>query len=558
MVRRSLACLGLLSLLGAACKESSGPTLRPCTAADAPVALAVAEYVALDPVPDSGCAVFPANGSAAEAEYLLVPQLTAGVPGHTSSFRLTAATTDAVSSSAPLRAARREHSAAAAFHTFLRLGDERRSWGFAPIAGPTPTPSEPRPSAAAAPPVVGDLRKFAVCPNLDCSGTFAEVWARARAVKSTVAIFVDTLAPPNGLDSAALDSLASLFDTRLYGVDTAAFGRESDIDSNTVVIVLMTPVVNKLVTKDQCQKTGFVAGFFFGADIDPLFQSDPRSNKGEVFYALVADPAGDLSCAHSVTAVQRIVPITFIHEFQHMISYNQHVLVRGGSGEVLWLNEGFSHYAEELGGRTYASGTAEFSRFTIGNLLNAYDYLDTTGNHFLLPTGGIGTLAERGSAWLFVRYLVDRYAGGTAVADWNVLTRRLVETSQTGAPNIAAVTGAPFGEIVSRWALANWVSDLPGFATPPELQYDSWDLRAVYASLHAQLPNTFSKPFPLTPSVSQGQATSLTGTLRAGSGVYHRALHGAGAPGFATLFSTGGGGLLDPTQAPRLNVIRIK
>jgi hypothetical protein len=40
-----------------------------------------------------------------------------------------------------------------------------------------------------------------------------------------------------------------------------------------------------------------------------------------------------------VVEVQAFVPITFIHEFQHMISFNQHVLVRGGDGEVLWLNE---------------------------------------------------------------------------------------------------------------------------------------------------------------------------------------------------------------------------
>ena len=34
-----------------------------------------------------------------------------------------------------------------------------------------------------------------------------------------------------------------------------------------------------------------------------------------------------------------------------MISFNQHVLVRDGDAEDTWLNEGLSHYAEELGGR---------------------------------------------------------------------------------------------------------------------------------------------------------------------------------------------------------------
>src|SRR6266702_8426552 len=198
----------------------------------------------------------------------------------------------------------------------------------------------------------------------------------------------------------------------------------------------MTNTVNKLVTAAQCNADGFVAGFFFGADLDPAYQNDSRSNKGEVFYSIVADPAGTLSCPHPASDLQRFVPVTFIHEFQHMISFNQHVLVRGGTGEVLWLNEGFSHYAEELGGRSYAvtpdaqvtmclTGSIE-CRFYAGDLLDAYDYLDSTSTHFLLPTAGIGTLAERGAAWLFVRYVVDKYSAVSTMASWDTLTRSLV------------------------------------------------------------------------------------------------------------------------------------
>jgi hypothetical protein len=216
----------------------------------------------------------------------------------------------------------------------------------------------------------------------------------------------------------------------------------------------MTNVVNKLVTSSECTTSGFVAGFFFGADLDPAFQNDSRSNKGEVFYSVVADPTGTLSCPHSVAEILAFLPVTFVHEFQHMISFNQHVLVRGGNGELLWLNEGFSHYAEELAGRSYEAtpeatianctiGTVN-CRLYVGNLLNAYKYLDSTENFFLLPTTGIGTLGERGAAWLFVRYVVDRYAAGATMAQWNTLTRSLVQTANTGAQNIAAVTGDPF------------------------------------------------------------------------------------------------------------------
>ena len=488
MLRTRATPVGLLSFLAAvACSDGAGPKLPPCTAATAPQSLAVGQYVAIDPTPTAGCVVFPANGPADSAEYLLVPQLATGVPGRTSSFRLAGDTirpapVASPSSSAPVLA---DLGPAEQFHAFLRLGDEARWRGLNPqVAAPGAAPAR-SPAAPAGPPAYGSTRTFRVCARLNCSA-FATVTATVRALNSTVAIYVDNTAPVGGLDSAALDSLATLFQTTLYPTDTAAFGRESDIDSNTVVMVLMTPIVNKLVSKADCDTTGsFVAGFFLGADLDPAFRTDARSNKGEVFYSLVADPGGTLSCAHTTSLVQRVVPVTFIHEFQHMISYNQHALLLGGNGEVLWLNEGFSHYAEELGGRTFEpTPDARITRCTIGtvacrfyggDLLDAYEYLDSTGSHFLLPTAGIGSLAERGAAWLFVRYLVDRYSGGSTLAQWNALTRQLVQTSKTGAQNITTVTGQPFESIVTRWALANWVSDLPGFTAPSELKYDSWD-----------------------------------------------------------------------------------
>jgi len=409
------------------------------------------------------------------------------------------------------------------------------------------------------------LRTFQVCAKIDCS-SFDRVGARVRALKTKVAIYVDTLAPAGGLDSTALDSIALLFDQKLYAIDTSAFGRESDIDSNTVVMVLMTNTVNKLVTAGQCTSSGFVAGFFFGVDLDPAFRNDSRSNKGEIFYSIVADPAGTLSCSHPASDVQKFVPVTFIHEFQHMISFNQHVLLRGTNGEALWLNEGMSHYAEELGGRSYALspnarisdctiGTTE-CRFYAGDLINAYQFLDSTNKHFLLPTAGIGTLAERGAAWLFVRYVVDRYAAGSTMADWNTVTRRLDGTALTSAQNIAAVTGAPFTTVVSRWALANYVTD--GGGVPPELQYDSWSLHAVYSSLHTQNSNIFPKFYPLVPTISAGRAVTLTGTLLAGSGIYHRATQPAGDPGFTLSFTAPSGGPVDAATMPRLNVIRLQ
>ena len=546
-----------------ACSGGTEPGIRPCTGG-IPVNLAVTQYVSLDAGVDSGCVEFPATSSM--VEYLVVPQLATGTPGQMTSFVLGGDTIRPPAPAPPVAMTGAGEGSAERFHAFLRIGDERRSWGFAPEPPRRSPVIAPSPAViTSGPPALNSLRTFMACAKLDCS-RFDKVGARVRALKSKVAIYVDTLAPAGGPDSTALDSIAKVFDQRLYAVDTAAFGRESDIDSNTVVLVLMTNVVNKLVTASECDKTGFVAGFFFGADLDPAFRNDSRSNKGEVFYSVVADPQGTLSCSHTVAEIQAFLPVTFVHEFQHMISFNQHVLVRGGSGEVLWLNEGFSHYAEELGGRSYETnpaarltdctiGTAN-CRFYAGDLLNAYKYLDSTQSHFLLPTAGIGTLGERGAAWLFVRYVVDRYAAGATTAQWNTLTRSLVQTSSTGAQNIAAVTGAPFAQVVSRWALTNWMTD--DGSGPPELRYDSWALHSVFSSLSSQRPTLFPHAFPLIPTVSVGRDVDLSSTLRAGSGVYLRATQAAGDPGFTVHLTTPSGALINPAYVPRVNVIRLQ
>src|SRR5438105_15815136 len=126
--------------------------------------------------------------------------------------------------------------------------------------------------------------------------------------------------------------------------------------------------------------------------------------------------------------------------------------------------------------------------------------------------------------------MVNKYEAGSTMEDWNALTRALVGTSQTGAQNIATVTGDPFSTVVSRWALANYVTD-QGTA-PPELRYDSWRLHGVYSSLHISQSGTFKKDYPLTPTVSAGRDANLRGMLLAGSGIYYLATQPPGDPGF--------------------------
>jgi len=315
----------------------------------------------------------------------------------------------------------------------------------------------------------------------------------------------------------------------------------------------MTPVVNALVTTAQCDTAGYIAGFFFPPDLN-LGLPTTQSNHGEVFYSVVADPTGTLSCAHSSATVKRVAPSTFVHEFQHMINYAQHVLLQPppGAPEEGWLDEGLSKYAEELAARSYLPGdtTTFHNELDDNNLYDAYLYLNAPGTAFLLIPADNGTLADVGASWLFVRYLVDRY--GTS------LPGMLDQTTLTGAANITTHTGAPdFSTLVARWALANWVSDLPGFTAPPELTYTSWSFRAEFDSLHTKFPSHFSATYPLAPPAVGGPQVDLTGKLNAGSGMYVRALQAPSAPGY-TLFLSGPNPTALTAVVPRLTVLRVR
>ncbi len=555
-MQKHLWMVGLPSLLAAACSSSTAtqPPLAPCTATSGgQVSLGIGAYTAVDPTQTAGCAVFPANPAGSTIEYLVVPQSASTIPDDSQGFKLGG--NPLAAPSAPRASLVAGPSVAQQFDLRLRLAEREFA---AQVPRPLRAPS--RISVAATPVDSGNVRTFKVCNTLNCDprtpSTLSSVTATALKVGAHIAIYVDNAAPQPGLTQSDLDNLRAVFDTRLYETDTLAFGSESDIDNNGMVIVLMTTKVNSLVTNASCLATGYVAGYFFGADLitTPPFAT---GNNGEIFYSIVPDPSGTLSCAHPVTAVTQIVPVTFVHEFQHMISFNQHFLVRGSFPEDLWLNEGLSHYAEENGGRTYLPDSTTFCNYAFGDVYNAGQYFTAPQNYFLVDTVGIGGLANRGAYWLFVRYLVDQVAATLGSSD--SVTRRLDMTNLTGEANVShAAGGTSFATIVERWALANYVSDLPGFAAPSELQYLTWQFRTAFPTLNNRCSNKIPAQFPLAPPVLDATATHVSGMLRAGSGSYYRLQHTAGAPQFTLLFSNGAGAALRTSLVPLLTMIRLQ
>ena len=505
------------------------------------------EYLSAEPAALGGCATFPTAGPGG-AEYLLTPQSVSATPGDTVWFRLKG--DSAVAAIPVVMPQAGERPISLQFDDFLRGLEVELS----------ERPRQPMADAQiqAAPIqldiVVGDRRTFRVCDKVTCrqEDDFQSVAAEVKYVGDHALIYQDENAPAGGLNESDFQELGGVFDRELYGVATRAFGSESDLDQNGRVMILFTPIVNGMTETAQCSQS-YVTGFFFPLDIDPTAGSDNRSNQAEVFYAMVPDPEGTVTCDHSVERVTRIVPVTFIHEFQHMISFHQHVILRAGSAEKTWLNEAMSHMAEELGALHFESigQTDRFSAFSLGDLYNGFKYLKNPASYYLLFDEGTGTLEERGASWLFLRWLADQF--GPEVL------RRMSETSLTSTDNLMEATGEPISKLLADWFLANYVSDHPDIDDIPErLSYLTWNFREVYASLYEQDRSLFDRPFPIEPVVFNGGIFDVSGRLGGGSGAYFRVIQAGGQRGFtAQLLDSNGDPLTEATQS-RLNIVRIR
>jgi hypothetical protein len=367
-------------------------------------------------------------------------------------------------------------------------GELVRSRGRDGAPGPGPSLTAP----AAAPPVAGERRSFTVFNGQN----FDTVGAVARWVGTHAAIFVDTLAPSGGFTDGEFGQFADRFDQVIHPEVTSAFGEASDLDANGRIVILFTPAVNRLTPRNA---SGFIGGFFYGVDLLP---SSTGSNVGEVFYALVPDPTGIHSSARPKAQVARVVPAILAHEFQHMVHFNERILVRGAPAqEALWLSEALAQMAEEVVARAYdgVDAFAADTTFREGTRVRARRYLQRPDTVSVIVTTGQGSLAERGAGFLNLLYLDDRLGGD--------LLRRLTRTTRTGVPNLEAESGLAWPDLVGDWWLAVYL-DRPGGGTGP-LTYPTIDLRGFLGA-----------PFPLAPTPIGGSGTNQSSSLWSSSAAY--------------------------------------
>ena len=449
----------LIPLFFAACHRDGIVSPAETCASDGRV-LAPFQAVTVSSSLLSSCVTLPGNG----ATYLVVGEFASvGDPLNVVNWELgtAAAGGSAVASRQALRVAD-DNPVHRQFETRLR-GIERAIAPRVRAEAMASRSAASRLSAAVSqPPAIGSTRDFHVVAALDGS-SFTSATGRLIYAGDHVLLYADTIG--QGFSDAQYQSLGALFDKDLYGIDVKAFGGPSDIDQNGRVIAFFTPKINELIALTNCAFAGYVTGFFYSTD---LLASDPHSNKGEIFYSFVPDSTGAFSCPHTAASVLYVVAGTFLHELQHMISYNQHVLVRGGAPEQTWLNEGLGQIAEELGSEYYEakfppptgrSTTTQLFPDSAGpliqpQLLDAYVYLGSTRAHSVTSYNGGGSLEERGATWLFLRWLASQKGED--------IFGRLVQTSDTGVANIRTQTGEQFGALFGDFSAALAVDSIPG------------------------------------------------------------------------------------------------
>lgn len=346
-----------------------------------------------------------------------------------------------------------------------RLEMRLPSHGFAdePDGGPEVLAAR----VAASPPAIGTRRDFNVF-NKDQK--FTKITAEVRYVSDHAIFYVDRTAPENGLREEDFEEFGRIFDDPIHRTLVDIFGEPSDVDGNGRVIILFTPVINELTPRGS--QGGVVAGYFYGCDLYKK-STCPESNEAEVFYSLLPDAEGAFGNPRPLSEILRIVPPVLAHEYQHMIHFNQRVLLGGGAQEDLWLSEALAHMAED---RIHAvlsergDGTAA-RRFRTSNQGRALRYTANTSRTSLIGDEPPGSLEERGAQWLFLRYLFGHHGG-------DELLRTLTRSTLPGVRNIEAATGREWGELFTAWTASLWADPLArrGMPFDPIFTYSGTDL----------------------------------------------------------------------------------
>ena len=354
-------------------------------------------------------------------------------------------------------------------------------------------------SRSSAPLQVGDIVTFNVgsraCDSIIDRG------ARVVAIGSKSIVVADTLNPSGGFTTTDYQRFAARFDTLVYPLDVTNFGAPApDLAVDGKIVLFFTKAVNELTPRGS---TSYVGGFFFDRDLFPVtatpdFQACPGSNVGELFYLLTPDPTGVVNGNIRRTGfVDSVTTSVLAHEFQHLINASRRIYVNKSAQpfEVVWLNEGLSHIAEEL--LFYHEGssapqqnldvTAIRARIALKDAFNADQLANAARYREYLaepstnsPIRNDDSLGTRGATWDFLRYAADRKlrGGGSDASVWFAL----VNSQTSGIANLRGVFGANLGAMLRDWSVSHYTDDVVS-GVSADFTQPSWNWHSIFAAL---------------------------------------------------------------------------
>lgn len=318
-----------------------------------------------------------------------------------------------------------------------------------------------------------------------------KITAKVQEIGSHCYVVVDQDTLANPLEAALIGARAKeivkTFDERIYPNDTRIFGSEANpgVDKDPKIFILLTPAVGNY-------GADATLGYFSQRD-----EYVPKAGETGVFAHSNAKEMIYVSSRIVLKGSPDDYMGTIAHEFQHMINYNQKVLVGGNkASDDLWIDEGMAMYAIEANGFGLKAGGA-----VLGNHVKrfmgepeAFSLVDWDRN-----PEGIGY----GPVYLFMVYLADRF-GETIIKD-------IVTTSKIGISNIDAVLnqrGATLAQVFHDWTLANLL-DGRNQVTDPHYNYTSLEMTGAngltdlpgFRTQALTLPGTAT--FPLRPYVAR-------------------------------------------------------
>jgi hypothetical protein len=270
------------------------------------------------------------------------------------------------------------------------------------------------------------------------------------------------------VDQKRLEGSANRFETHIYPTNRRVFGSETSpgIDNDPRITVLIAPISG-------------VGGYFSASDSFSR-SVNPYSNQRDIIYMSVTpdDPTG---------IRENYFESTLAHEFQHMIEWNVN------RDRDIWLDEGFSEAASHING--YSTGGSDFA-FTLSpdTQLNAWSDVGDSDAHY-------------GAAYLFSRYLMDRYGGEKVLGE--VLRQEGLGIEAIDTALKARGVTAGFEAALKDWAIANLLNDknLAGG-------------RYSYSAGGRVTPGRTLRTYPATRSESVHQHAAdyiaLTGNLKTG------------------------------------------